>query len=138
MGKVIKAHQLSPASKSGCLVVYVNPSEDIVKASISVGKKVATALMNIEPHRRAKELDGVWCGIVASLPDGLTVTDMDVLFNPAYEIDVLRLLETSYRRKLYSIIWPGRYACGKLTYSEIGYDDYQEYDTSDYDILCAW
>jgi len=101
----------------------VNPSEDSVKASISVGKKIAMALMHIEPHRRAKELDGVWRGVIASLP---------------YEIDVLRLLETSYRRKPYSIIWPGRYACGKLTYSEAGYDDYQEYDIRDYDILCAW
>lgn len=137
MGKVIKAHQLSPTSKSGRLVVYVNPSEDIVKASISVGKKIAMALMHIEPHRRAKELDGVWRGVIASLPNGMAVRDIDVLFNPAYEIDVLRLLETSYRRKPYSIIWPGRYACGKLTYSEAGYDDYQEYDISDYDILCA-
>ena len=67
-------------------------------------------------------------------PDGVTVRDIDVMFNPEYKIDVLKILISVRKRKKYYVIWPGRYEDGKLIYGEEGFPDYKVYNIADYDI----
>ena len=62
---------------------------------------------------------------------------IDVMFNPAYKIDVLKVLVSAYKQKPYSLVWPGIYSDGKLMYSEEGYPDYRVYEIQDYDIMCV-
>ena len=137
MGKTVDMHRFSPAEAHRHLTIYVNTPQSVQTASVSVGKMLAAAILKTEPQRRSKRLGQILGDVFLALPDNTTVRDIDVLFNPAYEVDVLRLLETLYREKPYSVIWPGELSDGKLTYSEYGYADYKEYAISDYDILCV-
>ena len=137
MGKTVYMRRFLSAEAHGHLIIYVHPPQSVQTTSVSLGKVLAAAILKTEPQRRSKELRRLLHDVLFALPDDTTVKDIDVLFNPAYEVDVMRLLETAYREKLYSIIWPGDYKDGKLTYSEYGYVDYKEFAISDYDILCV-
>lgn len=76
--------------------------------------------------------------VLDSLPDWPIVKDIDVMFNPNYQVDVMKILISAYKHKPYSLIWPGSYANGKLTYGEENYPDYRVYEISDYDVMCVF
>ena len=69
--------------------------------------------------------------------DGVTIKDIDVMFNPDYKVDVLKILIATRKRKNYSVIWPGKFEDGKLIYGEEGYPDYKVFNIADYDITCV-
>ena len=138
MGKAVNINQFLSVGVHDHLTIYVKPPQSIQNTSVSIGSTLATAIIKTESQRRSKELKRILNAVISVLADNITVRDIDVLFNPAYEVDVLRLLENAYRKKPYSIIWPGEYKDGKLKYSEYGYADYKEYAISDYDILCVY
>lgn len=75
--------------------------------------------------------------VIAQYPDNVVIKDIDVMFNPAYQVDVLKILTEARKSKPYSVIWPGRYENGTLYYSEQGYPDYKTYEVKNYDITCV-
>ena len=75
--------------------------------------------------------------MLQNLPKQPIVKDIDVLFNPVYKVDVMKMLVSAYKKEHFSLVWPGNYADGKLTYSEEGYPDYRVYEINDYDIMCV-
>ena len=103
----------------------------------SVSKPLAEALLACKPNRRSMKLEQIFNNILDTLPDGAVIKDIDVLFNPDYKVDVLKILIESRKRKRYSVIWPGRCEDGKLIYSEEGFPDYKTYNIENYDITCV-
>ena len=75
-------------------------------------------------------------GITAKFPEGVVLKDFDVLFNPDYKIDVLKIMVNTCKAKPFSIIWPGSIEGNRLIYAEEGFRDYKTYDVNDYDITC--
>lgn len=137
MGIIISAKKISDISKNQYLTVYLNATTDIKASAESVGQLLAEALLNVEPNNRSRRLEKIFQAIIGRFPSGAVIKDIDVLFNPAYEIDVLRVLTTAYRKRPFSLIWPGGYTNEKLFYSEAQYEDYKEYAVANYDILCV-
>ncbi len=74
--------------------------------------------------------------ILAKLPGGVVLKDFDVLFNPDYKVDVLKIMINTCKAKPFSIIWPGFFDGNRLVYAEEGFQDYKTYDVDDYDITC--
>lgn len=80
------------------------------------------------------KLEQIFNTVLDRYPDGVTIKDIDVLFNPAYKVDVLKILISARKRKQYSVVWPGKFEDGKLIYGEEGYADYKVFNIADYDI----
>ena len=137
MGKFISVKHIPDAIESLCLIVYLNTDSTVKSSAVSVGQLLAEALLHVEPRNRSRRLEKIFQAIIGQFPSGAVIKDIDVMFNPAYEIDVLRVLTAAYRKRPFKIIWPGGYINGKLTYSEAQYEDYKEYAIEDYDILCV-
>ena len=74
--------------------------------------------------------------ILNTLPDNAVIKDFDVMFNPEYKVDVLKILVDACKRKPFSIIWPGKYEDGKLFYAEDGYQDFKVFSVEEYDVTC--
>ena len=74
--------------------------------------------------------------VLNSLPDDVVIKDFDVMFNPDYKVDVLRIMTVTCKKKPFSIIWPGKYEDGKLFYAEDGYPDFKVFSVEDYDVTC--
>ena len=119
------------------LLVYYRALEKASMEAVSLSKPLSEAISGCKPNRRSMKLEQIFYSVLERYPEGVIVKDIDVLFNPDYQVDILRLLTETYKRKRYSVIWPGARSEGKLIYGEEGYRDYKVYDINKYDITCV-
>lgn len=137
MGTVIELNSLpNEDAMLSRLLIYMKVIKKINEPK-SVSKPLAEALLACKPNRRSMKLEQIFNNVLDTLPDGVVIKDIDVLFNPDYKVDVLKILIASRKRKRYSVIWPGRCEDGKLIYSEEGFPDYKTYNIENYDITCV-
>lgn len=137
MGTVIEYHQVpDEEARISRLLVYFKALKKMIEPQ-SVGKELADELLVCKPNRRSMKLEQIFNTVLDRYPDGVTIKDIDVMFNPEYQVDVLKILIAARKRKRYSVIWPGRYEDGKLIYAEEGYPDYKVYEIANYDITCV-
>lgn len=134
MGVVINRKKLVASQKPYRFLIY---GFTTANDAISMNKAIAEELLKFKPNRRTIQLEKCFNKVLGSLPDGTVIKGIDVMFNPAYKVDVLSLLIAAYKRKPFSLIWTGRVENDKLIYSEEGYADYRVYNISNYDIICV-
>ncbi len=68
----------------------------------------------------------------------IILKDFEMLFDPRYNIDVLRLItEVSRKRKIIAI-WPGVLDKDNLVYADAESPDYQVFNINNYDIICVY
>lgn len=86
---------------------------DVVAEVVSIGSRFAEceAPPNIER-------------LIGRLNDSTLLTDIEVLFTPQLELDVVSLLRQLGRRVPLVVAWPGRIATGRFRYSQLGRSDY--------------
>ena len=137
MGMVIELKSLSDEDAMlSRLLIYIKVISNINEPK-SVSKPFAEALLACKPNRRSIKLEQMFNNVLDTYPDGVVIRDIDVMFNPDYKVDVLKILMAARKRKKYSVIWPGKCENGKLIYGEEGFSDYKIYDVEDYDITCV-
>ena len=137
MGILVEKKNLCAGQKFYRPIVYVHGSEMQIASAVSVNKPLAEELLRIKPDHRTIQLEKSFLRVLNSLPELPTISGMDVMFNPAYEVDVMKVLISAYKQKPFSLLWPGRYENGKLIYSAEEYPDYAVFEVSDYDIVCV-
>ena len=137
MGTIIEFHQVpDEQAMLNRLLVYFKAFQKMSEPR-SVSKELAEGLLACKENRRSMKLEQIFNSVLDKYPDGVTIKDIDVMFNPDYKVDVLKILIAARKRKRYSVIWPGRYEDGKLIYAEEGYPDYKVYEIANYDITCV-
>ena len=135
MGTLVEYRKMPDKDTVYRLLIYSNAISEIASQATAVNKPIAAELVDLKPNRRTMQLEKCFVKVLESLPEQPIIKDIDVLFNPAYKVDVMKLLSSAYKQKQFSLVWPGSYADGKLTYSEEGYPDYRVYEINDYDIM---
>lgn len=134
MGNIIDFYQMvEEEAMINRLLVYMNALQKMFEPK-SVSKELADRLLACRPNRRSMKLEQIFNAVLDLYPDGVTIKDIDVMFNPEYRVDVMKILVSARKRKEYSVIWPGIFEDGKLIYGEEGYPDYKVYKIRDYDI----
>lgn len=138
MGIELSVNEFSLAQQSGLTkpIIYCNSCSQVEKEAVSISVALTKELKELRPSRRTMQLEKCFCKIISELPDHATIKDIDVMFNPVYAVDIMTLLITAYKKKPFSIIWPGTYSAGKLIYAEEGCPDYKVYNISEYDVTC--
>jgi len=66
--------------------------------------------------------------------DPIYLTDYEMLFDPRYELDVLRLFIEISRKNRLIVKWCGKGTEDYLSYAEQGFADYKQFKVSDYDV----
>lgn len=134
MGNIMDNNQMTDGEAMiSRLLVYMKAiQKSLVPKSVS--KELAEGILACKPNRRSMKLEQIFNAVLDKYPDGVTIKDIDVMFNPDYKVDVLKILIAARKRKKYSVIWPGRFEDGKLVYGEEGYSDYKVFNIADYDI----
>lgn len=108
--------------------VPVPVSAAILNVGLSLGERMYKAKSNGLEVGVAGELNAVWKHKIRNI----VLKNIDILFLPDYELDVIKLLlQLGRNQKLY-IEWPGDINGEKLIYSKIGEFDYKEYDVKNY------
>ena len=119
------------------LIIYTDNTCDFETSAVSINKRLAEKLRKLKPARRTMQLEKCFNEILDSLPEKVIIKDIDVMFNPAYKVDVIRILVEANKRHPFSLVWSGRYDDNRLLYGEEDLTDYKAYEISDYDIVCV-
>ena len=137
MGTMVEYRKLPGKEEVFRLLIYCNDISGMNTDAVSLNKPLAEELIKLKPFQRTMQFEKCFVNVLKALPDRPMIKDIDVMFNPAYKIDVLKVLVSAYKQKPYSLVWPGIYSDGKLIYSEEGYPDYRVYEIQAYDIMCV-
>lgn len=85
---------------------------------LSVGDQLSTALLDVAPRRRPRVAGQALAEAVGRLAPGpIVCSAIDLLFEPALELDALRLLRESSRLAPLVVLWPGQYQARVLSYA---------------------
>ena len=137
MGTIIDFQQaLDENTRLSRLLLYSRKVQKMLEPK-SISKELADELLAYKPNRRSMKMEQIFNTVLDRYPDGVTIKDINVMFNPEYKVDVLKILIAARKRKRYNVIWPGWLEDEKLIYGEEGYPDYKVYRIADYDITCV-
>ena len=117
-------------------IIYCVSDAELEAEAVSIGKSLAEKLIKCNVKMRSIRMEQIFLEAINNLPDNVLVKDIDVLFHPAYQIDVLAVLKNACRKKPFRLLWSGTYRDGKLIYAEEGFADYKTYNLNQYDITC--
>ena len=137
MGSAITQQQYSGLTNMYRLVIFANDTYEQKSNVVSINKRLAEELRKLKPTRRTMQLEKCFNKILDSLPEKVVIKDIDVMFNPAYRVDVIRILVEANKRHPFSLVWSGRYDDNRLLYGEEDLADYKAFEISDYDIVCV-
>lgn len=117
---------------------YCCEIDGITDKAVSVNCTVAEKLLDVTPRMRSIRLEQCFLEVVGNLPDGVVVKDIDVLFNPTYQVDVVKLLASAYRKQCFDVVWPGAFDGTRLEYAAEGCADFRAYCLERYDITVIY
>lgn len=139
MGNVVSAHIFSLQKMTGLLqpIIYCCAFSEVSKQAISLNKQLSEKLIRYQPKQRTIQIEACFADIIMSLPDNSVIKDFDVLFNPNYKVDILKIMVSVCKKKSFRVIWPGRFENNRLIYAEEEYEDYKVYEVDSYDITCV-
>ncbi len=128
LARELRANRGRPAlidgssAASGQLVGVISPLVDEV---VSLGQRIATM-------DRAPTADDPLGGLSAATT---LLLDIDVLFTPPLRIDVVSQLRRTSQSTALIVVWPGRIAGGRLSYSLPGRADHVDEAARDLVVL---
>ena len=106
----------------------------MTEQAVSMNTLLAKELIEITEKNRSMQLESVFVRVLQKLPEKPIIKDFDVLFHPNYQVDILAMMVSAYRRCSFDAIWPGNTDGNKLYYAEEGYMDYHMYEIARYDV----
>lgn len=138
MGAIISSKDFSEDNVAGLLkpIIYCCSNDNMNARAVSINLLLAEKLIGCRPIRRTIKMESFFKEILEQLPDNVVIKDFDVMFNPEYKIDVLRIMTVACKKKPFSVIWCGKYEDGKLIYAEDGYSDFKSFNIDEYDVTC--
>lgn len=104
---------------------------------IELGQVLSKELTKINKDKRNLEVVKTMGCIFSEIDvSGIIVTNIDILFNPSYKLDIIKLFIQLSRNKTVIVQWPGKLESNNLVYSEPKYEDYKKYEINNYNIIC--
>ena len=136
MGTIIKARDLPTFERAGVTrpIIYCLKDSVLEEQAVSINVEMAKALSTVKPNRRTMRMEQCFQRVIEALPGEAVIKDFDVMFNPDYSVDVLRIMCSAARTKSFRVLWPGRCEDGRLIYAEEGYRDHKVFEISKYDV----
>lgn len=118
------------------LLVYCNCFCEVSSNAVSINKLLSLELSKWESNKRTINLENALIEVIKNLDDNPIIKDFDVLLNPLYKIDLIKLFISVNKKIPFDVIWGGEFNNNKLIYAEEGFVDYKTFDISNYDIIC--
>ena len=95
----------SPMARQTFYRLVIDCSGEPSAEAHSLNKALAEELLKLRPRQRSLQMEKCLLNVLEELPDNPVVKDVDVLFNPAYTVDVLLVLISAYKRKPFRLVW---------------------------------
>lgn len=135
MGTTIKRRDFSAVIKQtqqGVFVLAPNVTVPVNTYVVNVGLLLSERLFRMKTEGISTNITNEFNNILDEDHGDILLINTDILFDPEYGLDVLKLLlQLGRNRRLY-LPWPGEIAVERLKYSEPSRFDFKEYNVKDY------
>ena len=101
--------------------------------TIRINAPLSKALLSFSNEERPRHIEEELQKILSD-SEPILLTDFEMLFDPHYEIDILKIFCERARTVNLAVRWPGEYIPSKLTYATPGDLYYHEYNRVKYQI----
>lgn len=104
---------------------------------VALGEQLSAVLKESLPQKRLYLIESEIENILSNINNNnILVMNIDILFNPDYKLDIIKLFIKLSRNRNLVVQWPGELSSGHLIYSKPEYIDYKRYSIKDYDVVC--
>lgn len=103
---------------------------------ISLNEVLSKRLLSYNHDKRYLYISDEISGMIQNKKSHILITDFEILFDPEYQLDVLKLFILLNRKQKVAVLWPGKCEQNRLKFAEPEYQDYKSYNINDYDITC--
>lgn len=101
--------------------------------SVNVSLTLAETLQELLPWARPNALRPQLEALITGKPKDIILERIDILFDPAWDVNVLKLLLAVGRNRRIYLVCPGTISEGALQYSQPGHADHHIYTIDKYD-----
>jgi len=146
LGTLIKSSQINKKmfEKTNMPIVLCSSAPRLKKIIAEAGFKelslneiLAEAIGEKDAAIRPQFVSDEAIRIVTSIQSPVFLTDYEMLFDPRYSLDVIRLFYELSRRVKIVIKWCGTLDDNHLVYATPVHRDFHSYNIQDYDITCV-
>lgn len=102
--------------------------------TLDVNRILMNELKSLADRKEILLIDDLFYKLITTKGREIVLTNFEILFDPAYRLDVMKFLEKLNNRVKVVAVWPGTFKDNLLIYSEPQYEDYAKYNLSDYNI----
>jgi len=96
--------------------------------SLHLGSALGARLLELSRRQRALQVQSLLETLLDETgADPVALDNLEILFDPALQQDVLRLLQGLSRNRTLVAAWPGTYVDGILSYAEPGHPEHVRY-----------
>ena len=117
---------------------YLNNVLELSNETISLNLRLAQNLLKFQVDERADAVQNEAMSILTENRSPLLITDFQMLFDPRYKIDVVKLISEVSRFRKVVALWPGTISENNLVYANAESPDYQVCNINNYDIICVY
>jgi ATPase family associated with various cellular activities (AAA) len=115
----------SMAQKFGCQLVNVN---------LELSKR----MLELTRTQRSRQVERLVKEVIAAAPGDVVLLDnLEILFDPALEVEPLRLLQVSSRNRTIVASWNGVFRDGTLIYAEPGHPEFVQFKQTEAVVVAA-
>jgi len=98
--------------------------------ALNLGLALSQRLLDISSQQRPAQAPIALANVLAG-QEPVMLYDIELLFEPALQLDPLRALKAASRSRILFALWPGTFEGGNLTYAEPGHPEYKQYRPAD-------
>ncbi|WP_091349061.1 BREX-3 system P-loop-containing protein BrxF [Anaerobranca gottschalkii] len=104
---------------------------------LSLNLELSKTLLKKEIHNRTQFVTDEVMEIVNSKHGPIFLIDYEMLFDPRYQIDVIKLFCELSRKTQIIVKWCGTFEDNHLIFATPDYSDYHSYNINNYQIICV-
>ena len=134
MGTLINRRVFKQLSDSLTQALFILPDAKSIPSGavrLNVGLRLSESLYSLPAAMRAAKLEERFFMLMPQDID-VELCRIDMLFDPVWHLNALRLFLAAGRNKRLYVVWPGKMNENILIYSQPGNADYAVYDVKSY------
>ena len=140
MGSIITGSDLNMAflQTARMPVIVLKPYPRLLPENsekVSLNLLLAERLAPIPPQQRPLRIMDELKNILYKNSTPLLLDRYEMLFSPAWKLNVLKIFADIARIRPIYVLWPGKCKNGYLTYAEPDDPEYRNYRITDYDVI---
>jgi Cdc6-like AAA superfamily ATPase len=105
---------------------------------LNVNLELSKKMLELTRTQRSRQVERLLKEVIASAPGDVVLLDnLEILFDPALEVEPLRLLQVSSRNRTIVASWNGTFKDGTLAYAEPGHPEFIQFKQAEAVIVTA-